>query len=248
MTFVVNISLAKSVNWNFSAMSKDSRVRVVTTTTFPPFLAVRLTCGVPPAGDGLVSMSGDHHTGEGPGEVALEVGEDEVVVVAGGEEIVGAGGEPDAPHVTGVDLELLDRPPASDVMEDHAGVLVTRHQQPPGGVDAARGHGGPRGGLVGEGDHVHTAPGPEVPEPDRLVLRAGDEHGPAPGVEGEDVSGVSGHGLEGSDGVAVRDVDLAVPGPGRQEERAAPAPALLHEAAVPHRPVVHAQVVLAPLQ
>ena len=203
---------------------------------------------MPPARDGLVSVRGDHNTGEGPCEVSLEVGEDEVVVIAGGKEIVGAGGEPHTPHVTGVDLELLDRPPASDVVEDNTGVLVSRHQQPSWGIDTAGGHRGARGGLVGEGDHVDTAPCPQVPEPDSLVLGAGHEHGAAPGVQGEDVARVARHGLEGSDRVAVRDVDLAVPGPGRQEERAAPAPSLLHEAAVPHRPVVHAQVVLAPLQ
>ena len=82
---------------------------------------------MPPASDGLVSVCGHHHTGQGAGEVPLEVSEDHVVVVAGGEEIVGTGGEPDTPHITGVNLELLDRSPTSDVMKDHAGVLMARH-------------------------------------------------------------------------------------------------------------------------
>ena len=85
---------------------------------------------MPPASDGLVSMAGHNHARQGPGEISLEVSQDNVIVVAGGEEIVGTGGEPHTPHVTGVDLELLDRPPASDVVEDNTGVLVSRHQQP----------------------------------------------------------------------------------------------------------------------
>ena len=56
------------------------------------------------------------------------------------------------------------------------------------------------------------------------------------------------HGLEGSDGVAVCDVNFTVPGPGRQEEGAATAPTFLYKAAVSHRPVVHTQVVLISLQ
>ena len=107
----------------------------------------------------------------------------------------------------------------------------------------ARGHGRARAG----GHDVDTAAGPEVPEPDGLVLGAGDEHGAAPGVEGEDVARVARHGLEGGDRAAVRHVHLAVPRPGRQQQRR-PARALLHEAAVPHRAVVHRQVVLAALQ
>ena len=82
---------------------------------------------MPPASDGLVSMGGHHHTGQGPGEVSLEVRQHHVVVVAGGEEIEGTGGEPDAPHITGVNLELLDRSPASDIVQDHAGILVSGH-------------------------------------------------------------------------------------------------------------------------
>ena len=79
---------------------------------------------MPPARDGLVSVRGDHNTGEGPCEVSLEVGEDEVVVIAGGKEIVGAGGEPHAAHVAGVHLERLDRPAAAHVVQNTRGVLL----------------------------------------------------------------------------------------------------------------------------
>ena len=82
---------------------------------------------MPPASDGLVSMGGHHHTGQGPSEVTLEVCQDNVIVVAGREEIVGTRGEPHTPHITGVDLELLYGSPTSDIMQDHAGIFVSGH-------------------------------------------------------------------------------------------------------------------------
>ena len=82
----------------------------------------------------------DHDAGERPGEVALQVRQHQVVVVAatqtsamvefstvlgapGREEIVGAGGEPHAAHVAGVHLEGLDRPAAPHVVQNTRGVL-----------------------------------------------------------------------------------------------------------------------------
>ena len=56
------------------------------------------------------------------------------------------------------------------------------------------------------------------------------------------------HGLEGSHSVAVGDVNLAVSSPGSQEEGPSTATTFLHKAAISHRPIVHTQVVLIPLQ
>ena len=203
---------------------------------------------MPPASDGLVSMAGHNHARQGPGEISLEVSQDNVIVVAGGEEIVGTGGEPHTPHITGVNLELLNWSPTSDIMQDHAGIFVSSHQQSAWGVDTTRGHRWSSGGLVSEGHNVDAAPGPQIPEPHCLVLGARHEHGAPPGVEREDVASVASHGLEGSHSVAVGDVNLAVPGPGWQEEGPSTSPTFLHKAAISHRPIVHTQVVLIPLQ
>ena len=203
---------------------------------------------MPPASDGFVSMGGHNHAWQGPGEISLEVSQDDVIVVAGGEEIVGTGGEPHTPHITGVNLELLYWSPTSDIMQDHAGIFVSSHQQSAWGVNTAGGHRWSSGGLVSEGHNVDEAPGPQIPEPHCLVLRARHEHGAAPGVEGEDVARVACHGLERSHSVAVGDVNLTVPRPGWQEERAPSTTTFLHEAAITDRPIVHTQVVLIPLQ
>ena len=41
-------------------------------------------------------------------------------------------------------------------------------------------------------NHVDAAGSrPQVPEPDRLILRSGSENGPAPGAEREDVASVT---------------------------------------------------------
>ena len=93
---------------------------------------------MPPARDGLVLVRGHHHAGQGPGQVALQVRQHQVIVVAGGEQVVGVGREPDAAHVAGVHLELLHGSPAADVVQHNAGVLVPGHQQPPAGVHLKR--------------------------------------------------------------------------------------------------------------
>ena len=97
-------------------------------------------------------------------------------------------------------------------MEHDAGVLVASDQESARGVHSTRGHGrAPAPRHLGH--NIDTAPGPQVPEPHGLVLGTRDEHGPAPGVQREDVARVPRHGLEGGDSVTVSDIHLAVPGP-----------------------------------
>ena len=44
---------------------------------------------MPSPGDGLVLVGGDHHARQGRGQVALQVGQDDLVVVAGGQQVEG---------------------------------------------------------------------------------------------------------------------------------------------------------------
>lgn len=56
----------------------------------------------------LVLMFGDHNAGQGAGEIPLEVREYNRTVVAGGQQVVGAGGEAHASHLATVHLKCLD--------------------------------------------------------------------------------------------------------------------------------------------
>ena len=70
----------------------------------------------------------------------LKVGEDNFVVVAAGEQVVGAGGEADGADVRGVWLEALHAASAPDVVENARRVLVSRNQQPARGVNTYGGN------------------------------------------------------------------------------------------------------------
>jgi hypothetical protein len=71
----------------------------------------------------------------------LQVREYELIVVAGGEQVIGRRGEPDTSYVSGVGFEALHRPATPDVEEDAAAVLVSRDEEPPRRVDAEGRHG-----------------------------------------------------------------------------------------------------------
>ena len=101
---IIIIFLYKEEESNIKYLTQSSK----RTTFLVCYIITLCTCWMPPASDGLVSVGGYNHTGQGPGEIALEVCQDNIIVVAGREEIVGTGGEPHTPHITGVDLELLD--------------------------------------------------------------------------------------------------------------------------------------------
>ncbi len=42
---------------------------------------------MPSPGDGLVLVSGDHYARQGRGQITLQVGQDDLVVVAGGQQV-----------------------------------------------------------------------------------------------------------------------------------------------------------------
>lgn len=91
------------------------------------------------------------------------------------------------------------------------------------------------------GDKVDAAVAAQVPEANGAVLRAGDEHRPAPGVQREDGTRVAGQAEEGGRRLAVGDVDLAVAGAAGQQQTAAVGE-VVHEAEVADGAVVHRQL------
>lgn len=82
----------------------------------------------------LVSMFGDHHGGEWAKEVTTEVGEDDPLIVGGGEEVVGIGWETNWAHFVAVCRECLQRAVATDVPQHARAILVPRRQDTSGWV------------------------------------------------------------------------------------------------------------------
>jgi len=160
----------------------------------------------------LVLVLSHHHARQLGCQITLQVGKHQLVVVAGGQQVVRAGREPDGANIGGVGFETLQRPASSDVIQHAAGVLVARDQQSTARFYAHGRHGRslPGGGGGGWGDDVDTASGPEVPEPDSSILRTADEHGASPVVQGQYVTAVAAECLVRLARRTVRDVDLAV--------------------------------------
>ena len=55
---------------------------------------------VPPPGDDLVLVGGNHQAGQVVGEVPLQVRQHDGAVIAGGEQVEGGGGEADTANIT----------------------------------------------------------------------------------------------------------------------------------------------------
>lgn len=96
--------------------------------------------GVPAALDDLVLVLRHDDAFQRLRQVALHVGEDDLVVVAAGEEVVGLAGEAQRPNVGAVRVEGLNDAATADVVQHTGGVLVTGDEQLPGGVDGHGGH------------------------------------------------------------------------------------------------------------
>ena len=130
-------------------------------------------------------------------------------------------------------------------MEDNTGILMTSNKKSAWRIHTTGGH--RRTSSRGRMHNIDTSSCPQVPEADTLVLWPGNKHGPAPGVQRQDVAGVARHGLERRHGVTVRHVHLAVPGSGGQQQRRTSA-SVLDKTTISNSSVMHRQVVLAALQ
>ena len=97
----------------------------------------REVCRVPPTGNDLVLVRRDDDARQRRRQVALQVRQHDLVVVAGGQQVEGVRREPDRPYFAGMRPEKLDDSTSTDVVEDAGGVLVAGHQQPARGIDRA---------------------------------------------------------------------------------------------------------------
>lgn len=95
--------------------------------------------GMPSALGDLVGVLGHHHALERLGEVTLQVGEHNLVVVAARQQVVGLVREAQRAHIGRVRVEGLDDATAANVVQHALGVLVAGHQQLAGGIDHDRG-------------------------------------------------------------------------------------------------------------
>ena len=63
---------------------------------------------MPSSRDGLVGVGGNHHARQRTREVALEVRQNQAVIIGGRQKVVCIRRKPYTPNITAVNLELLD--------------------------------------------------------------------------------------------------------------------------------------------
>ena len=97
---------------------------------------------MPAAGNGLVLVGRDHHARQWRRQVTLQIGQDDLVVVAGGQQVERVRREADGSDLGRMRPEQLNNPSAADVVEDAGRVFVAGHQEAPGRVNGARSDGG----------------------------------------------------------------------------------------------------------